>query len=170
MPQDIDDLRSQLSDSERLVAELKAHNETHRDEMPTKYRPAQPVTAEKLKKRIYWIVVALIAINCISPLKAIVDLIAGPKYATVLIPREQVTVLRYTTGVDEYRVKVPLDDSAFAMKERIQTDFISTSAFSVALLCAVLYSMRQLSHIEGNNSTPQAECSPAAIDNRERKW
>ena len=86
----VEQQRQKITESEKRLAEMKARLVPEQSDASVA-EARIPVTSEQLRRRRYWLVVALAFINCVHLLNAAYRVSTGPRSASLILPREQVT-------------------------------------------------------------------------------
>jgi hypothetical protein len=151
MPNDwIAEQRERLGESERRLSQLKAELIPARQQEPPRQEQASSaITLERLRRRRFWIVVLLSAINLSGSFRGAYGLIAGPSSATLMLPRERVLVSRDATGKEWYMVDLPLNEFPYnvELEQRFRSEFLWSSLGNFVLLLAILHSYWQQSKL-----------------------
>jgi hypothetical protein len=141
--------RKKLAESQERVNKLKLQlPPTQGGPIPPENPP--PLTIERLRKRRFGIIVALTVINCLSIFQGTYRLFTWPNSASLMVPREQITVYHDATGDAEYKVQLPLKEFPYnlQLQQQYRYDLLSVSSFNLILILAILHSYWQQSRLE----------------------
>jgi hypothetical protein len=123
-----------------------------------------PVTAESLRKRRWWLVVAMLGINCLYLAHGIYQVVTWPSSVSLFLSADQVIVRHDTQGHADYEAKVPLKEFPYEaqLQQHYRYDLLWCSSVNLLLLIAVLRSCRQQAKLERTN----VQQEPLAKDER----
>jgi len=109
-----------------------------------------PVTAESLRKRRWWLVVAMIGVNCVCLFNGIYQAVTWPSSVSLFLSAEQVAVRRDAQGHAEYEAKVPLTEFPYnvRLQQQYRYDLLACSSYNLLLLIAILWSYWQQARLE----------------------
>jgi hypothetical protein len=113
-------------------------------------RITSPVTAESLRKRRWWLVVAMFGMNCVYLSNGIYQVVTWPSSVSLNFSSEQVTVLHDAQGHADYEAKVPLKEFPYEvqLQQQHRQDLLWCASVNLLLLIAILWSYRQQAKLE----------------------
>jgi hypothetical protein len=145
----IEQQHERLAESEKRVGELKRRLVVEELETPAAELPPAP-TVESLRKRRWWLVVALTFINGTSLFGTIHQVATWPSSASLFFSAELVTVRYDTQGNADYEAKVPLKEFPYEVQlgQQHRYDLLSSTCVNLLLLIAILHSYWQQARLE----------------------
>jgi hypothetical protein len=147
----IEEQKARLAETETQLDQLKARVTPCRDMQLHHETSPTPMTGERVERRQFWIVVALVVFNGFYLLDAIRSYSAGQQTVSVMFDQNKVDVLQNVTGGgNSYRVKVPLNEFPYNLQlnQNDLSQWIGPSVMNLALLGAILYSFRERSKLK----------------------
>jgi hypothetical protein len=109
-----------------------------------------PISVEQLRKRRYWLVVVLTVVNCICLFNAANRLVHWRSSVSLILPKEQVTVLRDTAGAEMFEVRLPLNEFPYEieLEQQYRFDLLGAVSLNLLLLAGILHSYWRQSRLE----------------------
>jgi hypothetical protein len=161
----IEEQKTRLAETQTQLDELKTRVAPRQDVQLHREPPPTPMTVERLERRQFWIVVALVVFNGFYFLDAIRSYSAGRQTVSVMFDQSKVLVLQNATGGGgtSYLVKVPLNEFPYdvELNQRNLSQWIGPSLMNLALLGAILYSFRERSNLKPPPCDSRSQIYPA---------